>query len=87
MSLKSIIAYFQCDVCGADFKVVMDPAEEINGAALADAADEELRSYFDLSIQRDMHLCSKCTPKADAIGDEDYEPTVEEIKEACLSDD
>ena len=84
MSLQSIIAKFQCDVCGADFKVVMDPAQEINGATLMDAAEEEVRSFFDLSIQQDMHLCSTCTRKADAIGDEDYEPTVEEIKEACL---
>ena len=82
MSLQSIIAKFQCDVCGNEFKVVMDPAEPAKGC-LADMADEEVRSMFDLSIQRDMHLCSPCTRKADAIGDEDYEPTVEEIREAC----
>jgi len=83
MSLKSIIANFECDVCGTGFKVVMDPAEPAKGC-LADMADEEVRSFFDLSIQRDMHLCSTCTKKADAIGDDEYEPTVEEIKEACL---
>jgi hypothetical protein len=82
MSLKYITAALECDVCGSEFRVSMDPAEEIK-TALAEAVDEEVRSYFDLSIQRDMHLCRNCTKKADAIGPEDYEPTVEEIKEAC----
>lgn len=85
MSLESITANFQCDVCGERFKVVMDPAETPKGA-LADAADEELRGFFDLSIQHDIHLCSSCTKKADAIGDDEYQPTVEEIKEACLGE-
>jgi hypothetical protein len=87
MSIQSIVATFECDACGKSFRVVLDPATEINGASIADAADNELKGYFDLSIQQEMHLCGTCTRKADALGPEDYEPTREQILEACQADE
>jgi hypothetical protein len=47
-----------------------------------EAAEEEVRGFFDLSVQAGMHLCSKCTKIADSIEPEEHEPTADEIKAA-----
>ena len=83
MSIRAVTAKFECDGCGKPFEVYMDPAEEINGASIMQAAEEEVRSSLCQSIQADMHLCQDCTRKVDLLGDGDYQPTRDEIVE-CL---
>lgn len=89
MAFKSIRAHFECDGCGTEFFVGMDVADETGEAlpSLADLAEDTLRGGNPIigecgSVQHDLHLCRKCTSKADAIGDEDHAPTRQEILEA-----
>lgn len=81
MSIRCVTAKMECDACGTTFEVRLDPADKAPDS-IADAVDEEIRTLFEFSIQHDMHLCDSCTKKADAIGDEDYQPTREEILQA-----
>lgn len=89
MAFKFIKAHFECDGCGKDFYVGMDAADETCEAlpSVADLAEDVLRGGNPIvgecgSVQCDLHLCHDCTSKADAIGDEDYAPTRQEILEA-----
>lgn len=89
MAIKSIEARFECDGCGKFFAVGLDPADATNAAlpSVADLAEDVLRGGNPMtgesgSVQHDLHLCRLCTHKADAIGDEDHQPTRQEILEA-----
>jgi hypothetical protein len=89
MAIKSIEALFECDGCGKSFRVGIDPADSTNAAlpAVADLAEDVLRGGNPMtgecgSVQCDLHLCRSCTGKADAIGEEDHQPTRQEILEA-----
>ncbi len=89
MALKFIKAHFECDGCGKDFFVGMDAAEKTNAAlpSLADLAEDTLRGGNPIvgecgSVQHDLWLCGDCTRVADSIGDEDHQPTRQEILEA-----
>jgi hypothetical protein len=83
VSVRGIRASVECDACGEPFHVDLDPAMEINGASLMDAAEQEIADDFALSsVQDGLHLCQKCTKVADRIGPEDHQPTRDEILEA-----
>lgn len=89
MSIKHIKAVFECDGCGKEFFVGLDCAEKTRPSlpSLADLAEDTLRGGNPItgecgSVQVDLHLCCSCTRKADAIGDEDHEPTRDEILRA-----
>lgn len=91
MSIVVIRATIECDGCDKHFRVELDPARKAwkPQQALADFADDTVRGGVDVidgvnssSVQHGMHLCAECTRKADAIGDEDHEPTEAEIRAA-----
>lgn len=82
MAINGIRASMFCDGCGTGFNVQLDPALEINGGTLMDAVENEMNTDFDKSIQHGMHLCQNCTSIADNIGDEDYQPSRDEIETA-----
>jgi hypothetical protein len=91
MAIVTIKAYFDCDGCGKQFGVEMDPAREAwrAGLAIGDLAEDAVRGGQTLagdscSVQADMHLCPDCTTIADSINlaDESYQPTREEILHA-----
>ena len=89
MAITSIKAHFECDGCGDRFWLTLDPADATKEVlpSIADIAEDTLRGGNPLngecgSVQHDLHLCRKCTSKADAIGDEDHQPTRQEILEA-----
>jgi len=91
MSISVIRATFDCDGCGKQFRVDIDPAirawerrqdmmsiavDAIRGGTTSDGGW--------CSVQADMHLCGPCTKVADAIrpDDDDYAPSADEIREA-----
>lgn len=89
MAITSIKAHFECDGCGKPFWLTIDAAEETRPAlpSIADIAEDTLRGGNPGdgecgSVQCDLHLCHACTRKADSIGDEDHQPTRQEILEA-----
>lgn len=91
MSIVAIKAFFDCDGCGTQFGVEMDPARKAweRGQTLDSMAEDALRGGSTLngdscSVQAEMHLCPKCTNVADGInlGDDDYVPTRDEILRA-----
>lgn len=89
MSIVVIKAFFDCDGCGKQFGVEMDPACKawLPEQPIGDLAEDAVRGGSTLdgdscSVQADLHLCTKCTTIADGIAfdrDEDYEPTRKEI--------
>lgn len=88
MSIVVIKAYFDCDGCGKQFGVEMDPARKawLPDQAIGDLAEDAVRGGETLagdscSVQAEMHLCPDCTTTADSInlGDESYKPTRDEI--------
>ena len=78
MAIRTVKAIMECDGCGKAFDVRLDPAEKAPNS-IADAIDEEIKTLFDCSIQHDLHLCQDCTRKVDSIGDDEYQPTRDEI--------
>lgn len=93
MTLRSIAARFECDGCGRNIAdTIIDPALEINGGTLFDAAELQLRDDLHTSVQHGLHLCGACTRIADQIPDpadpdderlaDNYAPTRDEILEA-----
>jgi len=91
MSIVTIKAFFDCDGCGKQFGVEMDPARKawMRRQSLDSMAEDAIRGGSTLSgdscsVQADMHLCTNCTTVADGInlGDENYQPTREEILNA-----
>jgi hypothetical protein len=81
MAVKVVRASMECDACGASFQVDLDPAEAAP-KSIMDEIEEQINTYFDLSIQHGRHLCAQCTRVADGIGDDEYQPTWDEILEA-----
>lgn len=90
MSIAVIRATFECDGCGAQFRVEMDPADTVpKGWALDELAIDCLRGGQGADgtmpgIVHDMHLCAKCMEIAASVGPADepqYAPR-EEIMEA-----
>lgn len=86
-----IRAEIECDTCGKPFQIKIDegwcpPA----GWSMHDVAIDSVRSGYTpdggilhtSSVQHDMALCPACTSKADAIGDDDYQPTRDEVMAA-----
>jgi hypothetical protein len=84
MSLNFIRAHFNCDECGTQFSVSMDPALKPPSAwSLFDCAVDAVRGTIDYeehrnrdilglsSVQDDKHLCAACTSKADAEDPDD----------------
>jgi hypothetical protein len=65
MALKSITARYECDTCGKEILVFMDPALEVNGGSLADAAEHELGEDLMTDVSNGQHTCQSCTMKAD----------------------
>lgn len=88
MSIVVIKAFFDCDGCGKQFGVEMDPARKawLPEQPISDLAEDAVRGGSALdgdscSVQADLHLCPKCTTIADGInlGDENYQPNRKEI--------
>lgn len=89
MSISVIRASIECDACGSQFRVDVDPATKTAGADIFFYAEDAIRggSTSDgdsCSVQADLQLCSSCTTAADGInlGDENYKPTRDEILRA-----
>lgn len=88
MSIVTIKAYFDCDACGQQFGVEMDPARKawMRRQSLDSMAEDAIRGGstldgYSCSVQAELHLCGKCTSIADAINadDENYQPTRDDI--------
>lgn len=89
MGITYIRAHFECDGCARRFWVDVDAASETSEhlPSIADIAEDALRGGNPAdgecgSVQHDLHLCHDCTRKADGIGDENYQPTRDEILHA-----
>ncbi len=74
MSLINIIASFECDLCGVQFKITVDPAVEASdGSSAYDLAEDAVKGSVDYeqigddillgicSVQHGKHLCDACT--------------------------
>lgn len=87
--IESVKANVQCEGCGNYFKVSLDPGRDWPaGWDIPDMIQETLQNGGILqspSYQADMALCIGCTNAADAIGDDDYLPTREEILRATAA--
>lgn len=82
MSVIKIRAHIECDECGAQFSVGMDPSDKpVKDWCLWDMAEDAVRGsvqYEDKiwqyglvsSVQDGKMLCKDCTEKADARPDE-----------------
>jgi hypothetical protein len=82
MSLRSITAKFECDGCGKEIVVRMDPATE-NIPNGMDWAESELKDNLSETVQEGMHLCGTCTRIADNIHEDvEKQPTRDEIEAA-----
>lgn len=83
MSVKDIKASIECDGCGQIFKVDIDTADT---GCVMDLVVEAIKDDFLLSsVQHDLHLCQDCTRIADRLGlegDDEYQPTRDEILKA-----
>jgi hypothetical protein len=91
VSIALIRATFDCDGCGKQFRVDVDPARRAwkRRQAMMELAEDAVRGGYTsdgetCSVQADMHLCEACTDVADGIrpDDDDYEPTAAEISAA-----
>ena len=89
MGISVIRATFDCDGCGKQFSVDIEPSIRAwkPRQEMLEIAEDAVRggSGSDggfCSIQGDMHLCGACTRIADTIGDDDYSPTRDEINSA-----
>lgn len=84
--VESVKANVQCEGCGNYFRVSLDPGRDWPaGWDIVDMIKETLLNGSIMSspsYQADMVLCVPCTNAADAIGDDDYQPTREEILRA-----
>jgi len=78
MSVIKIRAFIECDECGAQFSVALDPADPTpDGWTLWELAEDAVRgsvnyedktwhSGLSSSVQNDKMLCKDCTAKEDA---------------------
>lgn len=94
MRVNWIRAEIECEGCGKPFQVKFDEGMPLAGYAdLIDVAADAVRAGYTphggivdtCSMQHDMPLCPACTRKTNAIGDDDYQPTREEILPSVIS--
>lgn len=89
MSLVCVRATFDCDGCGAQFRIEMDPSTmRPKGWSLMEEAEDYLRGMCSAdgglpTMVHDMHLCDDCAGIAASVGPEEggYAPK-EQIEEA-----
>lgn len=89
MSIVCVRATFECDGCGTQFKVEMDPASmRPKGWTLMDEAEDCLRGGLGAEggmpgLVHDLHLCHDCDRIAALVGPDGggYAPK-EQIEEA-----
>ncbi|MGI9296389.1 MAG: hypothetical protein ACR2QC_00650 [Gammaproteobacteria bacterium] len=89
ITIKWIRAAIECDGCGKEFQVELDPSRpSIPNKAMCDAVEVAVADGDILgggisgcSKQAGLALCSKCTARITEIGDVDYLPTDKEIIE------
>lgn len=93
MSLSCIRATFDCDGCGHQFQVEMDPAGmRPKGWSLFEEAEDYVRGGVGTegmpAVVHDMHLCHDCARIAAHVGPEEggYAPK-EQIMEAIARGD
>lgn len=91
MSISVIRATFDCDGCGKQFRVDIEPSVRAwkPRQDMMSIAEDAIRGGMTsdgefCSVQSDMHLCGNCTKVADGINpdNDDYQPTADEIREA-----
>lgn len=94
-TLNWMRACWECDGCGKDFVVEVDPGrsppkewdlieiakDAVRGGEIVPPKGARLIQGSS-SVQRALVLCGDCTRIADAIGDENYKPTQQEILDA-----
>lgn len=73
MSLVTVRATYDCDGCGKQFRVEMDPsAMRPKGMSLFDEAEDYLRGGCGTegmpAVVHDMHLCHDCARIAALVG-------------------
>lgn len=87
MTLRSVIAHFECDHCGERFEVDIDAACEPGGrTSIFDTAEHYLDSgILAHSKEGALHLCGACTKKLARNITTDT-PTPEQILEALGGD-
>jgi hypothetical protein len=79
VSIVCIRATFECDGCGTQFKVEMDPATmRPKGWSLAEEAEDYLRGGIGAdggmpAMVHDMHLCHDCAGVAARVGPDEQE--------------
>lgn len=79
MSLVTVRATFECDGCGTQFKVEMDPTSmRPKGWSLFEEAVDFLRGGCGADggmpmVVHDMHLCHVCAGVAARVGPDDLE--------------
>jgi hypothetical protein len=91
-TLNWIHACWNCDGCGKDFIVDIDSAwKPPTDWDTTKMAEDAVRNGFIVprkgqplighssSVQHDLVLCGECTSIADGIGEEDHQPTRDEI--------
>jgi len=95
MSLKSIVATFECDGCGKKMEVPLDLAHmRPKGWALFDEAEDALRGAVEVrsatgpeltpAVVHGLHLCSACEAIAADVSPGDEEYAAKEAIEAQL---
>jgi hypothetical protein len=69
MAIRGILARFECDNCGGTQEIWMDPALEINGGSLADAAIHCAKEdLLDVEIDDENRFtCGICLRKKDEV--------------------
>lgn len=91
MAIAVIRATFDCDGCGKQFRVDVDPArrawerrQDVFSIAVDAIRGGTTSDGGFCSVQADMHLCGECTNAADGIQPDrdDYQPSRHEILEA-----
>lgn len=97
MTLVVVRATFECDGCGTQFKVDMDPATmRPKGWTLFEEAEDYVRGGCGAeggmpAVVHGMHLCHKCAGIAAQVGPDDLEgyapkeQIVAALKHGCAS--
>lgn len=91
MSLVCVRATFECDGCGTQFKVDMDPAKmRPKGWTLMEEAEDYARGGCGAeggmpAVIHDMHLCHACAGIAASVGPEEGGYAPKEQIQAALA--
>jgi hypothetical protein len=79
VSIICVRATFECDGCGGQFRIEMDPASmRPKGWSLTEEAEDFLRGMCGAdggmpAMVHDMHLCDDCAGVAASCGPDDQE--------------